>query len=265
MNTATRLYIEVFNRLTFEWSRILTFHQMGKIGQDSAREAIYRSNIYFIRHQLLKGENTHLLKDPEAFARDGLAEQAPRLMTEQAVSTYRQTLDAASLVFTHSILDAAMLDCLRICALLAPNDWLAPLKDKKVGIGDAASRPFVELLGEAIDTELTRLERQSLLAKIDRLFQLCKPNKQCLLTNGFRFDRDRLLRLDNLRHEIVHTPGKPQPFSSLHQDLEFMQNCGMHVFAMLNECFNLRFSGEEMVEVLRAAAGYPEVGPSSDK
>lgn len=265
MNTATRLYIEVFNRLSVEWSRILTFHQMGTIGQDSARDAIYRNNLHFIRHQLLQGEHRQLLKDPEAFARDGLAEQAPRLMTDHAVTTYRQTLDAASLVFTHSILDAAMLDCLRICALLAPSEWLVTLKDKKVGIAEAASRPFAELLGEAISTELTRLERQSLIAKIDRLFQLCKPNKQSFLTNGFRFNRDRLLKLDELRHEVVHVPGKPQPFVSLHQDLGFMQNCGMHIFAMLNERFSLQFSGEEIVEVLRATNGYPEETPSSKK
>jgi hypothetical protein len=250
MDDATRLFIEVWNRLTLDWSRILTFHQMGTIGQDSARDAIHRSNLYFVQHSLLHGEYRKLLKDPESFVRDGLADRVPRSMTEAAVTTYRQTLDAASLVFAHSILDAAMFDCLRICALSAPKDWLAVLGEKKVGIAVVAAKPFTDLLGEAIDAELTRLERLSLLTKIDRLFQHCQPKKQVYLTNGFRFDRDRLLALDNMRHEIVHAPGKPQAFESLHQDLEFMRSCGTHIFVMLHERFDLVFSGREVAEVL---------------
>ena len=228
----------------------MTFRQMGVLGEEAARDAIHRSNTYFVEQSLLQGEYRKLLKDPEAFRREGLVERRPREMTEAAVNDFRHTLHAASLVFAHSILDAAMLDCLKVCATAASTDWVELLRDKKVSLGEVEKSSFSGLLAEAIEAELARLERQSLLAKVDRILQLCRPDKEVYLTNGFRFDRDRLAQLDSLRHEVVHAPGGRWSFTNILEDLQFMQSSGLHVFVLVGLRFGLVFSGREAMELL---------------
>lgn len=250
MDAATRLFIEVWNRLTHDWARLMTFRQMGVLGEEAAREAIHRSNTYFVEQSLLQGEYRKLLKDPEAFRREGLVERMPRDMTEAAVKDFRHTLHAACLVFAHSIFDAAMFDCLRVCAAAAPTDWGELLRDKKVALGQVAGNSFAGLLTEAIEAELARLERQSLLAKVDRIFQLCRPEKEVYLTNGFRFDRNRLAQLDSLRHGVVHAPGGRWSFTTISEDLQFMQSSGLHVFVLVGERHGLVFSSQEAMELL---------------
>ena len=257
MSPEDRLFVEVWNRLTSDWSRLTTFRQMGVLGEDAAREAIHRSNIYFVQQQLLHGEHQNLLKDRAAFIATGMAERMPHEMTEASVRNFRHTLHAATLVFAHSILDAAVFDCLRICASASPEDWRSYLAGKKVSLSEVASKSSGVLLSEAIADELSRLERESLLAKVDKTFQLCKPTKQEFLTNGFRFDRERLSRLDDLRHRVVHDPGTIASFDTIYEDLQFMQSSGLHLFSMVGDRFNLCFSGTEAVQALAARQRAP--------
>lgn len=245
MNTADKLFVEVWNRLTHDWTRITTFRQMGVLGEDAAREAIHRTNIRYVEQQLLNGEHAAFLKDREAFIRDGLADRMPHEMTETSVKNFRQTLYAATLVFAHSILDAALFDCVRICAISAPHEWETFVGSRKVTLSEIATTPYTELLQRVIDSDLIRLERESLLSKVDRVFQVCRPEKAEYLTNGFRFDRDRLQRLDNLRHDVVHAPGGNWTFETIYEDLQFLQSSGIHIFVMVGKKFSLCFSGEE--------------------
>lgn len=255
MSPADRLFVEVWNRLTHDWSRITTFRQMGVLGEDAAREAIHRTNTYYVEQQLLNGEHASFLKDREAFIREGWAERMPHEMTETSVSNFRKTLHAATLVFAHSILDAAIFDCVRICAISAPQEWGAFVGSRKVTLSDVTTTPYADLLQTAIDNDLARIERESLLAKMDRVFQVCRPEKTEYLTNGFRFDRDRLARLDDLRHNVVHAPDGSWTFDAIYEDLQFMQSSGIHIFVMVGEKFGLCFSGEEAIKALATRRG----------
>jgi hypothetical protein len=252
MSPADRLLADVWNRLTHDWSRVTTFRQMGVLGEDAAREDIHRSNTYFVQQQLLNGEHARILKDRGAFIRDGWAERMPREMTEGSVKNFRRTLHAAALVFSHSILDAAVFDCVRICAISAPREWDTLVGNRKVALADVAATPYSELLQAAIENDMARLERESLLAKVDRVFHICRPTKSEYLTNGFRFDRDRLSCLDDFRHKVVHAPGGTWSFDSIYEDMQFMQNTGLHIFVMVGEKFGLCFSGREAMELLAA-------------
>ncbi len=247
---ADRLFIEVWNRLTYDWTRVTTFRQMGVLGEDAARDAIHRTNIRYVEQQLLNGEHASFLKDREAFIRDGWADRMPHEMTETSVRNFKQTLHAATLVFAHSILDAAMFDCVRICATSAPDEWTPFVGSRKVMLSEVSTTPYADLLQSAIDSDLVRLERESLLAKVDRVFQVCRPERTEYLANGFRFNRDRLKWLDGLRHDVVHAPGGNWEFDTIYDDLQFMQSSGIHIFVMVGEKFRLCFSGKEAIRAL---------------
>lgn len=257
MSNCDHVFIDVWNRLTHDWSRLTTFRRMGVLGETSAREAIHRENAHFMG-ELLYGRHQNLLKDRDYFLRDGVAEEMRERMTEDAVTNFRQTLHASTLVFAHSILDAAIYDCVRICAEAAPLEWSSFLGNKKVHLSEVAMKNHEELLQEAIKGELVRLERESLPAKCDRVFQICKPTKSEYLTNGFRFDRDRLCALDDLRHKVVHKPSGNWIFDNIYDDLQFMQSSGLHIFSLVGEHFQLCFSGREAMEALAMRKAEPK-------
>ena len=142
MDATQRIFIEIWIRLTSDWSRVTTFRQMGMFGEDAAREAIHRSNTYFVQQQLVTGKHRNWLNDPESFIREGLDEKMPLAMTEQSVKDFRRTLHASTLVFAHSILDAAVFDTIRICAMAVPDEWVNILGNRKVVLRRLTSRSY---------------------------------------------------------------------------------------------------------------------------
>lgn len=242
---------DVWIKLTGDLERVISFNNMGRLGLVSATAQVQANNIVFIEQGLKSDDFKHFLKDPEVFFRDGHDKALIQAMTQKAVGSFKQSLDAASLVFAHSILDAALHDCLRISALAAPEDWMQFVGKRNVALNEIGKKSNTEHLREAIAGELDRLERESLLKKVDRLFQLCKPKKHIYLTNGFRFDRDRLKELDNLRHAIVHAPEYELQFSRLLEDLDFLRKSGLHIAVMIAETYNAGLNGQEIVAAYR--------------
>ena len=241
------IFADVWIKLTGDLGRVISFNNMGRLGLASATAQVHANNIEFIEQGLKSDDFKHFLKDPEVFFRDGHDKALIQAMTQAAVGSFEQSLDAASLVFAHSILDAALHDCLRISALAAPEDWMQFVGKRNVALNEIGKKSSAEHLREAIAGELDRLERESLLKKVDRLFQLCKPKKQIYLTNGFRFDRDRLKELDNLRHAIVHAPEYELQFSRLLEDLDFLRKSGLHIAVMIADTYNTGLNGQEVV------------------
>jgi hypothetical protein len=247
---AEQKFVGVWAHLTNDWGRLTTFRQMGILGEDAAREAMHRSHEDFVENQLINGAHQDLLLDRESFIQEGHAERLPHELTETAVKNFRQTLHASTIIFAHSILDAVMFDCVCICGISSPIDWSDAVSNKKITLAEVAKKPYLELLVELVEVDLRRYERESLITKVDRIFQICKPTKQEYLTNGFRFDRERLVRLDELRHNLVHRPGVEWSFDTIYEDLEFMQRCGLHIFSMIGKRFGLRFSAEQLVQFI---------------
>jgi hypothetical protein len=241
------IFADVWIKLTGDFERVLSFHKMGRIGLASASAHVHAYNFYMVMSDDFK----HMLKDPKAFFRDDCDKTLIKEMTQSTARSFKQSLDAASLIFAHSILDAALFDCLRISALAAPEEWMQFLGKRTVALNELGEKTRAEHLREAIKRELNQFERESLLKKVDRLFQLCKPKKSIFLTNGFQFDRDRLKELDNLRHAIVHAPEYEKQFSKLLEDLDFLRKSGLHIASMIAETYNTGINGQEVVDAYK--------------
>ncbi|MBV8658701.1 MAG: hypothetical protein JO142_12830 [Burkholderiales bacterium] len=234
------LFAKIFNRLTIGWHEVETFRKIGKYGLPDASAQYYVEQEDFVA-ELIADENlSKCLVDVKTFVEDGHASRTPDFLTKSAISVFRLHLDSASLVFAHSILDAALLDLCDVCSMLAPRDWLPVLALKKVDIGSVFNKGMDDLLHELIQKKLEELERESLLKKVDLIFQLCQPDGRVVEPAGFRFDRDRLLSLDGFRHEIVHSNGKRDDSRDIDADLEFMRNCGLHLWCHVNLRYGIR-------------------------
>lgn len=157
-------------------------------------------------------------------------------------TTYAQ-VDAATLIFYHSILDGVAFDCLRVTALQAPRDWEKELAGMQVGLLEARDQPYEQLLRAKLSKRLAELERESLLTKVDRLFARCTPEPNWSPMHGYAYDRSRISQFDDQRHEIVHgaAVGKPLAlFPVTDESLFYLLRTGIFFIGLINMRYGLQ-------------------------
>jgi hypothetical protein len=153
------------------------------------------------------------------------------------------SLDAAAVVFYHSLLDALAFDCCRVTAIHAPRDWEQDLRNTQVQLLETQSKSYDQLLLGKLDERLDKLERESLLTKVDRLFARCNPPAGWSPMVGYAFDRDRIKRFDDQRHEIIHGTalGKPLTLFQISEDnLFYVTRTGMYLIGLINFKYGLQ-------------------------
>ena len=98
-------------------------------------------------------------------------------------------------------------------------------------------KTYDQLLQAKLGERMERLERESLLTKVDRLFARCNPLPGWSPMVGYAFDRERIKRFDDQRHEIVHGKaiGKPLAlFQVSDENLFYVQQTGMYLMGLVN-------------------------------
>jgi hypothetical protein len=157
-------------------------------------------------------------------------------------TTYAQ-VDAATLIFYHSILDGVAFDCLRVTTLQAPHDWEGDLTNAHVGLLEARDQAYDKLLRSKIDKRLEALERESLLSKVGKLFACCKPEHGWSPMHSYAYDEARMEQFDRQRHEIVHGAaiGKPLTlFPVTDESLFYLLRTGMFFVGLINMRYGLQ-------------------------
>jgi len=183
-----------------------------------------------------------------ASARPASAYQELGRVGAQAIfeSTYA-SLEAAVLVFYHSILDASAFDYCRVTTLHAPRDWEQDLRNAQVQLLETQEKSYDQLLQAKLNERLEKLERESLLTKVDRIFARCNPPSGWSPMRGYVFDRDRIKRFDDQRHEIVHGKALGKPlmlFQVSDESLFYVQQTGMYFMGLVNFKYQLRLDPE---------------------
>jgi hypothetical protein len=180
----------------------------------------------------------------------GLAKTGAKAMLG---TTYAQ-VDAATLIFYHSILDGVASDCLRVTALQSPGDWeKEELSGVQVGLREARDQSYEQLLRAKIDKRLAELEGKSLLTRIDKLFARCKPESDWSPMHGYAYDRIRIEQFDEQRHKLVHGNAIGGPltlFPVTDESLFYILRTGMFLFGLIN----MRYGLQVNPAVLAAAA-----------
>ncbi len=125
--------------------------------------------------------------------RQAAIEALPSQATAAAANTVddaRSAASAASIVFAHSLLDAAVDEYCAISALLCPSDWRGFVDDSSVTLREAESQNLADLLKRAVSLHLKKLSNKSVLNKIRVLQQICGGSGEVL--SDYTFDADRI-------------------------------------------------------------------------
>ncbi len=241
MNDVTAQFSIAFSVSLKRFSDIYSFRQVAEIGLETASGRILEDALHTV-HDLFTNPDSdkYFLDKKAALEAMGGIETVATDQAIQQLRLFQKSIDAASLVFAHSILDGVAYEFCRIVAQLDPSHFGNRLGERKVALKDIKEASYDAVLSTKIEGYLEQLEKESLLAKTDLLHAVCQPDSDFSPIKDFEFDRDRLQELDRLRHGVVHDQIEVDPLPNGDDDLWFLRSNANYLMALLNMRFDLK-------------------------
>jgi len=243
--TTDELFTYVYSRFTRGWAELSAFREVAEAGLPAAAPKIAQQKKELIGKLASQEGWAKAIKDPTEFHERGGVDGMAIEMTDNAINSARSAVDAASLVFAHSIVDAAAVGFLRVTASASKDDWQQFLCDRKWTVSDVKSATYDQLFLDLLLKELDTIERTfSLPRKAFRLQQLCRPDPHWDLP--MKYDAEEVERVDNLRHGIVHGDMLGKPFENIEKDLKLLYDLGTYFFALTHKHYGTKIILEMM-------------------
>jgi hypothetical protein len=241
MEKAEQLASELFFRSLSAWNRVYKFRYMAQLGLPHATAITDREHHQWAHEFAYSEEYAKIFRvDRAELIEKGYFEGFAATLTDQAVATYEASLDAACLIFAHSLLDSTVLEWCRVCSLARPADFLPQIGQKRVAIADMEKAPWPELLQRAVADHFDILARESLVRKLDLLFSLCQPPADFEGIVDYRYDRNRIIALDALRHRYVHGDDLSLRLPSGDDDIVYLQKTSMFLMSLVHQRYGIR-------------------------
>jgi hypothetical protein len=175
-----------------------------------------------------------------------------QMLLDSELHSYQASLDAWSIVFAHSILDAAAFDYLRVIEMVAPLEHIVPTVNKRqIRIEEVKGNTYETLVKHKFGEFIVNLERESLIVKADKIFSFCKPPPKFAPFPTYEYDRNRLAALDQLRHDIVHGDGIRGPLSACDNDVKYMEDTAVFFMCLVNEGYGIKMDVMSLYEWLK--------------
>ena len=194
-----------------------------------------------------------VLKDIEKNLGDAGIKILAKGMTETSLTNAARNLDAAAIVFCHSLLDAVLFTLCSICHRIAPNDWVNFIKEQRIKVNELAEKSKDDLLFDKSKMFLEQLERESLAVKANTLCALCKPPANPEYVKNYSFSLSELEKFDSARIGIVHHKQFRKPIHGVEPMMVFAQKTGLYFSAMIAKKYELQMlAGSDFWNKIRA-------------
>ncbi len=241
MSQAEKLFTETFLSCNSRFAVISSFRRISELGLPAATLDIYDQYLQFADELFNDPQHDSLFIDKQkAFETLGGVEALGSKMAQDQITNYKASVDAASLIFAHSVIDNAVLNYCSCSALAAPDDWEKFIEKKKVSIEEIKGLTANEILNNKVNEYIDSLDRESLLYKADRLFQVCQPPAKFSPIHNYSYDRERILQLDEMRHEIVHGSSSVPMLPSGDDDIWFLHQTSNYYMSLINFKYKLK-------------------------
>jgi hypothetical protein len=239
---AEQLAASIFGRTMSAWNAVYTFRWMGQLGLPHAVRKAARQHERTTHEFATADEYKDMFigGGREKLVELGFFETVAKGMTANAVSIFNVVSDASSLIFAHSVLDGAALDWCRVCALAAPDDLMPYIEKKRVSLSQVKEASFTELRDNEIHDFLLALERESLIKKLDTIFSICRPPQHFVGMEHYRYDRERIVALDKLRHDYVHRTIINTRLPHGDDDLWYLFKTTHYLLPLVNQRYGIR-------------------------
>ena len=152
----------------------------------------------------------------------------------------KRRIDAAAIVFVHSLLDATVYSLCKISCLVSQKDWLPFIKERKIRIEDIMLQGADKFIQQAVEDYIINLERKSITERSDLLHSICKPKSKTKYPSNFNFSREDLESFDKLRHEIVHGEQAGREILNIENNLYFGLKAGVYFASIVRHKYGLQ-------------------------
>lgn len=231
-----------FSRMTRGWATVDSFRRIGFAGIPYAAEIVAQEHSSLIADLTATGKLSEFIigiTSSEDLQKTG--DWLRQRLTEQAVKNAACSIDAASLVFAHTILDDGLSAFLKTSSDVAPAYWQKRIEKKNVSIALLNGHSCDEILRSVVAKELEGIRRNaSLIEKCDLLHGVCKPSKGTPVHPEYKFDVATLSEVDKLRQQLVHGDLLGEEISDAPKKLEYLRQTWMYFFVMMHQSFGLR-------------------------
>jgi hypothetical protein len=237
--SAERLFSRVFHNLTQRQADVTTFRKLAVLGQEAAAAVLTVENYRFALSILTDPQyDQYFLDRTRAVEFLGGPEKMGSNMTGKQLHSFNAAVDAASLVFVHSAVDAAISDLCRVTYIIDPSRWRPFVEAQKIALAETDSSTLDDVWRLKLDAYMSALERESLRRRTERLFTICKPDPTFDPIGNFKYDINSVDRLERLRQDIIHGSG-PDIIPKCDLELEYMTKVGLYFLTMVNKAFGV--------------------------
>lgn len=255
MDEATKIFTEVFCNVGRGIGQIGSFRYYALAALDVITPAILEDAATQLRSWEITGKLDSWFHGGRPSREAAMAEKGglwgtAQEMTVRNVADFRRVVDAACLVLAHAMIDAAAYDCCRIVSNVSPKALERFVDEKQVPLKVAREGAYEELLANALQKFLGQLEKDSLLRKLDILHTVCKPDAGQVLVDGFTYDRERIEKLDSLRHDVAHGRHVKCPLPNGDADLEYLHGACAYVIALVHMRYDVRVDDDYLAKVI---------------
>lgn len=249
MNEAEILFSNTFMACNSRFAVIFSFREISRLGLPVATLQIYDQYLQFSYELFNDPKNDKFFIDKQgALNSIGGVEALGSKMAQDQLKNYKASVDAASLIFAHSILDNAVWNYCKCCALVSHIDWQKFVTGKKFTLDEILQESKDELLARKVNEYVESLDRESIIAKAQKLFEICQPPAGFSPLHNYNYDNERLKLLDDLRHEIIHKSTSVPVLPSGDDDIRFLQNTANYYMAVVNEKYKLKLDPSHIMK-----------------
>jgi len=241
---AELLFTQTWIRTNNRFSDVLSFWRYTLQSLEHVKKATDLEYSKFVQSLASDKEFNEIIIDKKAFFEAvGGADKLSTELAQKQIESYRIAIDSSSIILAHSALEAAAFDYFRVIEIVAPLEDLEKYVIKKqISLEELKASNYSDLMRQKIHKFVDDLDGKALLEKIDKLFEICQPPSRYSSIEGYVYDRNKVERLDKLRHEIVHGDGIVAALPNCFEEIRYMRDTSNHLMKLVNNKYNVKMN-----------------------
>jgi hypothetical protein len=177
-------------------------------------------------------------------------EEVAEMYADRQVYQAKTATLAAGIIYAHSALDSLITGLCHVMSLQHQERWddIVGSKQPKFSVDQLKQMTYEDIRNQVITDTLKKLERESLLKRIDFIFNLCKSSAP-MIYSEYTFDKEKLKDFDKLRIEIVHYDIPTDLESKFNDMMEFGKRTGSFFCNMVEESYDVCMADDEQLKL----------------
>lgn len=201
LDNLTELMSKMFGWYNNAWITIEDFREVTRFGVEKSKQNIVFARYNMIDDVLNSKDFDNIFVDKEYFRTN--ASKFAIGIADRTIANAKASVEAATIIFIHTMLDTMMTDLCRVTMYKYPERWDDELNKMEITFKHVRNNSVDNIRMELIKNAMKQVERSSMLDRMNFLYRRCKLGNREIM-GDYKFDREQIKIFDKMRHNIVH-------------------------------------------------------------